>query len=158
MPGKLIYTSAFGDVVFAPTVLARFDQHRQRRAWSREAGGQLFGTLATGVVRVEVATGPRRRDRRGRWFYWPRRHIEQNEIVEHFRNGLHYLGDWHTHYEEQPAPSGPDVDKIQEIFRASDHDLRALLLIVVGRLNPPQGLWVGMTDGRELRKLVPRVG
>jgi integrative and conjugative element protein (TIGR02256 family) len=104
-------------------------------------------------ISVERATGPGRNDRRSRFSFWPSRTFEQRAIDQFFLEGLHYIGDWHTHPEDCPHPSKEDVDKIQSIFNASQHELVSMLLVVVGRVADPEGLWCGLVDSSGARRL-----
>jgi proteasome lid subunit RPN8/RPN11 len=70
---------------------------------------------------------------------------------------LHYVGDWHTHPELRPYPSPPDDHSIAECVRKSSHDLNGFVLVVVGRLEPPGGLTVGVHDGKHFYPLSPRL-
>lgn len=121
--------------------LATFDAHRQRRCFQREAGGQLFARIREKNWEIVTTTGPRSRDRRGRFSFWPHRASEQDEIFEHHARGLDYVGDWHTHPEDMPTPSADDLSSIAEIVRKSTHHLPGFLLMIVGRSPFPDGLW-----------------
>jgi len=153
MPDTLNYPCDFGTIELTTDVIAHFRRHRQTKLWHREAGGQLFGTLEPGRARVTVATGPRRRDRRGRWFYWPRRDVEQAEIAHQFSLGLHYLGDWHTHDERRPTPSGTDLQKMIDIYAESRHNLNAMIFVIVGKDEPPAGLWLAVVRNGQVQKV-----
>jgi integrative and conjugative element protein (TIGR02256 family) len=142
-------------LVLADAVLAHFRKHRQARPWSREAGGQLFARLAAPEIRLEVATGPRPTDRRGRTYYQPDRRAERKEIVSHHRRGFHYVGDWHTHPSRHPSPSGTDVRNISDCFLHSRHRLAAFVMIIVGTAAPPEGLRVSLHDGMTEYILAP---
>jgi integrative and conjugative element protein (TIGR02256 family) len=122
-------------------VLATFDAHRQRRFYQREAGGQLFARVRKDDWVICSATGPRPRDRRGRFSFWPHRPSEQEEIFQHHALGLDYVGDWHTHPEDVPTPSSDDLSSISEVVRRSTHHLPGFLLLIVGRKPLPKGLW-----------------
>lgn len=122
-------------------VLATFDAHRQRRFYQREAGGQLFARVRHDDWEIAAATGPRSRDRRGRFSFWPHRPSEQEEIFEHHALGFDYVGDWHTHPEDVPTPSPDDFSSIAEVVRRSTHHLPGFLLLIVGRKPLPKGLW-----------------
>jgi integrative and conjugative element protein (TIGR02256 family) len=121
--------------------LATFNAHRQRRFFHREAGGQLFARVRGNDWEISTATGPRARDRRGRFSFWPHRASEQEEIFEHHARGLDYVGDWHTHPEDTPSPSPDDLASIAEVVRRSTHHLPGFLLLIVGRRSFPDGLW-----------------
>lgn len=133
-----------GLLTFEPDVLETLSQNRQRRRWSAEACGQLFARFEGSDVIISEATGPRPSDRRGRYFCHPDRRIEQREIDEMFLEGLHYIGDWHTHPVGRPTPSGEDERNMVEILKSARHQLRGLLLVIVGLEPFPEGLWVGL--------------
>jgi integrative and conjugative element protein (TIGR02256 family) len=128
-------------------VLRHFANHRQSKAALPEAGGQLFARLKDEEISVVAATGPRSTDRRGRTSYTPDRHAEQSEINEFHADGLHYIGDWHTHPAAVPVPSGVDIGSILDTANRSTHDLNGLILIIVGTDPFPLGLRVSLYDG-----------
>lgn len=134
----------FGDleVEFAVEALATMTSFRQRGFFSREAGGQMFARLSPNHWRIEAATGPRRNDRRGRFHFWPDRKAEQEEINLFYEKGLEFVGDWHTHPEDIPRPSRSDITSVENIVRESVHRLPGILMCIVGRREPPQGLWL----------------
>ena len=68
---------------------------------------------------------------------------------------LHYVGDWHTHPEPQPRPSGTDTRSFWDMFRKSRHQLAGFVMIIVGTIAPPAGLFVGISDGDMLEQLAP---
>jgi len=134
-------------VVLETSVVAHLEAHRQVTAQHREAGGQLFAVFSDGSVIVKEATGPRRTDRRTRTSYRPDRKAEQQEILDRYSRGLHYVGAWHTHSSSRPSPSDIDYRSIQDSFRRSTHALHGFVLIVVGTLSASQGLHVSVNDG-----------
>jgi len=142
-------------VVLTDGVLAVFAAHRQLRLRDSEAGGQLFARFDGREIRVEQATGPRRGDGRSRFSFIPSRWAERREIKRMHKQGLHYVGDWHTHPERRPTPSCTDRDSMQEMFRASKHDLAGFLMVIVGTDDGPAGLYVGVVDGERAEHLVP---
>jgi integrative and conjugative element protein (TIGR02256 family) len=140
-------------VVFTDEVARSFHRHRQFWPWSEEAGGQLFATLGNVEMEVSKAKGPFSQDQRGRYFFRPDRQNENRVIENCFVEGLHYVGDWHTHPEKRPAASPEDLESIAECFKNSSHELVAFLLVIVGTNNPPEGLWVGWHDGNTTVRL-----
>ena len=142
-------------VIFSDEVLAHFAKYRQIRWWQREAGGQLFAQFKLPNIVVVEATGPRPGDSRSRYGYRPDRKAEQREIVDRHAKGLHFVGDWHTHPEDLPTPSGSDEESIKEAFVQSRHVLNAFLLVITGRLPPPQGLALWIYDGSNRLRLSP---
>lgn len=135
--------------------LRTFEQFRQQGRRLRETGGQLFGQVEAGCVMVAHATGPRPADLRSRFTFRPSRSAERAEITRMHELGLHYLGDWHTHPQPRPCPSGTDLDSIGETARLSRNTLGPLVLIVVGTDPAPAGLFVCIHDGQRPRILNP---
>ena len=140
---------------FSPQVLAHFAINRQTRFWQREAGGQLFARFSDEGVHVVEATGPRPTDRRSRLRYEPDRRAEQNEIDVRFPQGLHFVGDWHTHPEVMPTPSDVDVQSTSDGVRRSSHCLHAFVMVIVGRGSFPESLYVSVNDGGSQHVLMP---
>lgn len=137
-------------ILFDDSVINHLSEHRQIRR-DYEVGGQLFAKFSeSGCLRIEKVTGPRDIDVKKRFFYKPDKKNEQAEILSLFLEGYHYVGDWHTHPEKQPHPSSTDVNNIQNIFIKSKHTLTHMLLVIVGQLNLPQGLFVGLHNGKNL--------
>lgn len=129
-------------VRFSSEVLELFERHLQDRCFKREAGGQLFAVITGRDWIIARATGPRRSDKRGRYFIFPNRKAEQTEIDALFSEGLHYVGDWHTHPEREPEPSPTDFDSMDEMTRLSRFELPGLLMVIVGTKVSREGLWM----------------
>lgn len=131
---------------FSPECLAIFESNRQKSCLSREIGGQLFARFCVDVIRVEAVTITKGRSKRSRFGFWPDRSAERADIKTMFEQGLHYIGDWHTHPESNPSPSFEDKTKMLEIYRQSTHELAYMLMVIVGLAAFPQGLFVGAVD------------
>jgi integrative and conjugative element protein (TIGR02256 family) len=149
MEGHVVYFDEL-EVEITPEALATMLSHRQKRFYSSEAGGQMFARITPRKWRIEIATGPRTGDKRGRFHFWPDRKAEQDEINRFFQKGLEFVGDWHTHPEDSPRPSQPDVKSVENVVRESTHELPGFLMCIVGRNEPPNGLWLSLhyRDGR----------
>lgn len=145
----------------APAVLRHLGAHKQQRRLSCEAGGQLFARLdGSGRVRVVEATGPRRSDRRSIFGFEPDRRAERHEIAMRYEQGLHFVGDWHTHPQRIPAPSGRDERSMQEMVLQSAHDLPGFFMVIVGQAEFPAGLYVAFhrPDGATTLVAAPLAG
>jgi len=125
-------------------VLEHLWAYRQAKPWKKEAGGQLFARFTQGQVCISVATGPRKADKRSLFGYVPDSESERIEIEAHFSQGLHFVGDWHTHRQKIPEPSSTDIESITGSVRKSDHVLFGFVLIVVGTAVFPKGLSVSL--------------
>jgi integrative and conjugative element protein (TIGR02256 family) len=134
-------------IVVSNSVIEHLCRFRQRWWWDREAGGQLFARFTEDSVVVETATGPRVTDRRTRMSYVPDRIAERREIAVFFEQGLHYVGDWHSHPERHPVPSAVDDQSMADCVRKSEHRLNGFLLVIVGIALPPDGWHVSVHDG-----------
>ena len=152
----IIYSIKNSDqtLIFTDTVLSHFHCHRQLKIQSKEAGGQLFARFDGPVIQIERATGPRPTDRRGRRIFVPNRLAERREIKRMFKEELYYVGDWHTHPEPQPMPSGKDIGSFQDMFRKSRHGLASFVMVIVGTASFPKSLFVGLCTSEGLVELI----
>lgn len=132
-------------LILTQPVLDRFSGYRQRRWWQREAGGQLFARFDDNQITVVEATPPGRWDVRSRHEYRPNRRHEQREILDRHAKGLHFVGDWHTHPETEPRPSALDVESMRDLVARSEHQLNGFIMIIVGTLDGPEGLFVSFS-------------
>lgn len=135
------------EITLSDEVLANFSRYRQLWFWQKEAGGQLFAQISGNKISIVKATGPRKPDWRTRFLYFAHRPSEQSEIHEFFKDGLHFIGDWHTHPERIPTPSQLDIQTYYETFRMSKHALAGMLFIIVGQEPVPAGLYVAICNG-----------
>ena len=143
-------------LILSDAVLAHIESRRQLTPGSTEAGGQLFARIDGSCIIIERATGPRLSDRRSPFSFIPNRIAERREIKRLFKEGLHYAGDWHTHPERRPKPSGTDAGSFRDMFRKSRHQLAGFVMVIVGTDAPPAGLFVGVSDGEKLEALAPK--
>jgi len=138
-----------GEVVsLSDQVVAHLLQHRQTRFWHREAGGLLFARISNKRIDIEAITGPRPTDRRTPLSYSPDRVEEQAEINVYHRLGLHYVGDWHSHFENVPTPSPRDNKTMASRVHKSQHQLGGILFGIIGRAPLPEGLTLVVHDGK----------
>lgn len=140
-------------LILSNYVLTHFERHRQSVSDSKEAGGQLFARIDGSCIIVEHATGPRPSDWKSKFLFIPNRIAERREIKRLFREGFHYVGDWHTHPDSNPKPSRTDTRTFRDIFRRSRHQLAGFVMVIVGTAAPPEGLFVAISDGETLHGL-----
>lgn len=119
----------------AGPVLAVFDQHVQGRSTDTEAGGLLLGTVHGSNISLVEATAPTAWDKRFRYLF-ERMSFGHSAIAEarwRASSGtIRYLGEWHTHPEDHPSPSGIDRTEWAHLSRKRV-DGRPLLVVIVGR-------------------------
>jgi len=124
------------------SVLLRISQYRQTRARDREAGGQLFGSVSATRVTISRATGPYETDHRSRCSYRSDPTEAQRAIDAMAKEGLIFLGEWHTHAEPIPRASTADVSTMEQIRRNSKTNTSTLFLIIVGNATGANGVSV----------------
>lgn len=140
-------------VSLLPEVLKHFESNVQTGN-STESGGQLFGTFASPHnVLVSLATGPQKKYHRFRNFLRLDLETDQKEINQFFKQGFHYLGDWHTHPVSNPTPSVRDRNTSKSRFAKSEHELTAMLMVIVGTTITSENLWVGLQNKTTLVEL-----
>lgn len=123
-------------------VLQHLAKHRQLSGTATEAGGQLFGSVSRNEVIVAQATGPYRDDERSRFQYRSDEATAQRAIAARAKHGVIYLGEWHTHAEARPTPSGSDESAMASLFARSSLNTSSVLLIIVGCDTSHHGLCV----------------
>ena len=73
--------------------------------------------------------------------------IQQDyETSNHSR---YYLGEWHTHPEENPTPSLTDIASIRDVYSKSDLVINGVFLIIIGI----KSNYYGYYDGENLHKI-----
>jgi integrative and conjugative element protein (TIGR02256 family) len=142
------------NVRFEDGVLEHFSGHKQLKKKDHEAGGQLFAEITESLITIKVATGPHPEDKRWRFMFSPSVKVEQEEIRRYFANEkLHYIGDWHTHPELKPNPSGLDVKAFQKTFTENNNGIFGILMVIVGTEEFPSSLYVALQTDDGLNEL-----
>ncbi|WP_238541939.1 Mov34/MPN/PAD-1 family protein [Acidovorax sp. CF316] len=98
-------------VNFDDKVLEVFRKHIQRLGSDAEAGGLLLGEVRGMHLNLVGATFPTVDDLRSRCSFerLPQGHAEiSQKMWSDSRGTVRYLGEWHTHPEDLPTPSGID--------------------------------------------------
>jgi integrative and conjugative element protein (TIGR02256 family) len=132
---------------FSTATLMTFCQHVQGSDADCEAGGILLGSVHGAHILIEQATVPTAWDIRFRYLFerMPFGH-EAIALSQWMVNQgtVRYLGEWHTHPENHPHPSGLDRSEWNRLS-VKRRDKRSMLAVIVGR----ESLYV---------ELVPRSG
>ncbi|WP_116828022.1 Mov34/MPN/PAD-1 family protein [Pseudomonas syringae] len=138
-------------IYFQPQVLETFKSYIQVEPNDLEAGGLLLGYVRGSHLEIIEATVPTKFDKRLRYFF--ERMQELHDAIAHKRwvqsdGKIRYLGEWHTHPENYPSPSGIDLRE-WHVLAAKRKDGRPVLGVIVGR----HGLYVENTPrlGRAVR-------
>ncbi len=141
MPGGLRFRRAARgcQVQLGTGAMAVFDRFRQLGRDSKEAGGILIGRLIENCndVVIDAVTVPCTEDRRGRFSFFRARRPAQKRVVKAWSESgqtQNYLGEWHTHPEDDPTPSARDLKNWRHILKHSAIECDALFFVIVGRV------------------------
>jgi len=120
---------------FSTATLETFRLHVQASDADCEGGGILLGSVHGGHMLIKQATIPTAWDRRFRYLF--ERMPFGHEAIALSRwatsqGNIRYLGEWHTHPEDYPHPSGLDRSEWNQLS-ATRRDKRPLLAVIVGR-------------------------
>lgn len=137
---------------FSEAAINTFSQHIQADSSDCEAGGLLLGSVRGSNILIEEATTPTAWDKRFRYFF-ERMPFGHEEIAlarwTSSQGTIRYLGEWHTHPEDHPSPSGLDREEWSSLS-SRRRDKRPMLAVIVGCLGlhvelvPPRGQGVVM--------------
>lgn len=120
-------------------VLHRLVTFRQLKTSAPEAGGILLGYRRGHHTHVSDVTCPTKRDVQRRFAFFRNTTDHQRVATQRWSQSgetMDYVGEWHTHPEDDPSPSGVDLRHWREIASASS---RPMVFLIVGRENN----WVG---------------
>jgi integrative and conjugative element protein (TIGR02256 family) len=123
--------------VFSPSAVEVFMKHRQRYPWQPEAGGILLGKRRGRHLEVLLATEPMRTDRRQAFFFEreAQGHAEAARGAWLAGGGLvDYIGEWHTHPQRVPVPSGVDRSEWRKLSGCRPEQ-SPLLVVIVGTIS-----------------------
>lgn len=120
---------------FSESTLETFCQYIQASDVDCEAGGLLLGSVHGAHMLIEHATVPTVWDKRFRYLFERMPFGHETIALARWTTSqgtIRYLGEWHTHPEGHPHPSG--VDRLEwNRLAASRRDKRPMLAVIVGR-------------------------
>jgi integrative and conjugative element protein (TIGR02256 family) len=145
-----------GTVEFHKSAEAAMSGYRQLSRRDAEAGGMILGRLVveSADLIVDEVTEPTKVDRKGRFFFIRRRPAAQRRVNQAWfdSNGtLNYLGEWHSHPEDDPTPSNVDIENWHRISSQARFEQDFLIFAIVGRQRTR--LWELGKFSRELSEL-----
>ena len=120
---------------FSKSTVETLYQHVQACDSDCEAGGLLLGSVHGSHMLIEQATVPTVWDKRFRNLFERMPFGHEAIALARWtasRGTIRYLGEWHTHPEDNPKPSALDRSEWRRLA-ASRRDLRPLLALIVGR-------------------------
>jgi len=157
MPKAFQLSGSDRSIEFSDSAWQTFGSYAQRQLADHEAGGVLLGRIIenTGDCVVDEATAPNKRDHRSR-FRFRRSRAGSQPLVDgawtQSAGTRVYLGEWHTHPEDDPSPSCVDrADRIRLLVRTKCEQDR-LIFVIVGRA------LVRVWDGKRSTLIVRELG
>lgn len=122
-------------IYIRPAVLEVLQRYIQAEASDLEAGGLLLGYVRGSHLEIVEATVPTKFDRRFRTFFERMRDFHERIAKKRWvdSSGLvRYIGEWHTHPQDYPSPSGIDLTEWRKLA-VKRSDERPILGLIVGR-------------------------
>lgn len=122
-----------------------------------EAGGVILGRFIkdSNNIIIDVNTEPMKGDIRTRTRFkrGKKRHQEIiDKIWEESEGTCNYIGEWHTHPEENPSPSTTDLKSWTKILRNDYFSSKYLYFIIIGTKSI--GIWEGNSKNLKIKKLI----
>ena len=121
---------------------------------SDESGGIPLGYVYKDHAEVVEVTVPNQLDSSGPGFFVRSRAGTQPKVDEAWKKSygtLIYLGEWHTHSQVTPLPTGADRWMIKNALEQAEMEIDFLFLFIVGQEDT---FWVGRQTRRELTELM----
>lgn len=134
------------NIIISDRPLEIFNSYVQDTINKKESGGILLGQVVDSNIYVMKASIPNSFDRAGRYKFHRNKKAAQVIIDYEFVNSNKktiYLGEWHTHPENNPSPSGIDIKMLKQQFKNNRINEKYLLLLIRGS----QKTYVALYDG-----------
>lgn len=144
-------------LVIGVQALERMARFRQLTPADPEAGGVLLGRIVCGSddIVVDDVTQPTRQDRATRFNFFRSKRSAQPAVDQAWSvsDGTRiYLGEWHTHPEDDPHPSARDIANWRSILQKARFEQRWLFFLIVGERQT--NAWIGDREDRTI-ELMP---
>lgn len=139
-------------VYISGSIIKIFESYRQHNRKDNESGGILLGQVMGNNVYILKASTPNRFDKSSRYTFECNKDAAQIVIDYEFLNSEHktiYLGEWHTHPEDFPSPSGIDKGMIKNQYFKNKLNEPFLILIIQGL----KELYVALYNGSSIYKI-----
>lgn len=138
-------------VIFDEGVINVFKSFRQTGR-KQEIGGILMGKIVGSKIYVQKASIPTPFDKSSRFSFNRHKKSAQLFIDYEFLNSsgtVIYIGEWHTHPESNPTPSGVDLRMIKNQFKENIINEDFLLMVIIGL----KSNFVAHYDGTKISEL-----
>lgn len=133
------------------TALDVIETHKQIKKRAKESGGILLGQVIGNEVYILKASTPNRFDKASRHSFDCNKDAAQVIMNYEFINSSKktiYIGEWHTHPENYPNPSGVDKKMIVQQYFKNRINEPFLILLIQGL----KGIYIAIFDGKTLKE------
>jgi integrative and conjugative element protein (TIGR02256 family) len=116
--GIVFKKSPYSCIVFSSKVLRKLQVLVDRKTDDCESGGLLLGFVRGNHFDVRMITVPYKKDHTSRYSFIRRdeRHLNIFQAIRlRINRSLTYIGEWHTHPEDNPRPSNIDINEWKSI-------------------------------------------
>lgn len=145
-----------GHIKLTDSVIEKLRSYQQHDEEDLEAGGVLLGRfiLESKHIVIDYVSVPMIGDRRTRYSFQRGAKMHQRVIDDQWNKTggtCHYLGEWHSHPEEFPEPSGKDRNNWTTHLKRDTFSSRFLYFIIVG--TKEICIWEGDRRNLKFKKL-----
>jgi integrative and conjugative element protein (TIGR02256 family) len=140
-----------GLVLIEDDVLDALEEFRQLERTSPESGGILLGFRRGPHLHVVEITAPQPDDTQSRTAFHRKSKAHQKIALARWAasgSRLDYVGEWHSHPESNPMPSGVDWREWRAILALRT---APMLFLILGTSGPP---WLGVGAATRLERVV----
>lgn len=134
-------------------VISQLHQWLQDQTEKPESCGYILGyeNYATDNITITTITPPQVDDYRTRFFCRLRSKVHLEIIKRHQKDKNYYLGVWHTHPQDIPAPSQTDINEWRTIMREDKTGSRYVFYIIAGV--EEFRVWVGVRTNGSIQEI-----
>lgn len=154
---KLVFElSNGGKIKMTKHLLKTIEPFVQKESHLNEAGGVLLGRFIKNSkdIIIDKVTVPMKGDKQTRCTFKRLSTLHQIVVEEEWslsKGTCNYLGEWHTHPETDPEPSGVDIRDWKRKLKTDLFSSRYLYFIIAG--TEKLSLWEGDRRTLEIKKL-----
>jgi integrative and conjugative element protein (TIGR02256 family) len=139
-------------VIITEAVMRIFEGFKQYNKKDNESGGVLLGQIIDDKIYILKASTPNKFDKASRFSFECNKDAAQVIIDYEFINSENktiYLGEWHTHPEDYPNPSGIDIRMIKNQYFKNKLNEPFLILLIQGR----KEIYIAKFDGNKIESI-----
>lgn len=103
--------------------------------YKTEQGGIILGQVFENYLILTDLTLPSPNDKSSISSFFRHKDYAQEKITTEWNNSkgtINYIGEWHTHFENNPIPSNTDKKMIKEMVNTTIMEINFLLLLIIG--------------------------